>query len=55
MGCDMQNVKIAFVLSAPDQRPQQSVSIMSQNRDDIPMRDEYGFSKGVRGKHYQAY
>jgi len=29
---------------------------MSQiNSDDIPMRDEYDFSNGVRGKHHQAY
>lgn len=27
---------------------------MSQDRSDT-MRDEYDFSKGVRGKHYEAY
>ncbi len=25
------------------------------NPNDIDMRDEYDFSKGVRGKHYKAY
>jgi hypothetical protein len=25
------------------------------NSDDIPMREEYDFSNGVRGKHHQAY
>ena len=26
-----------------------------KKEDEKPMRDEYDFSKGVRGKHYKAY
>jgi len=26
-----------------------------KNQDGVTMRDEYDFSKGVRGKHYKAY
>jgi hypothetical protein len=28
---------------------------MSQDHDPDTMREEYDFSSGVRGKHYQAY
>ena len=26
-----------------------------ENEDDLEMREEYDFSKGVRGKHHKAY
>ena len=28
---------------------------MNQKPDEDDMRDEYDFSKGIRGKHHQAY
>jgi hypothetical protein len=38
-----------------DGQPRKRGHIMSQNNDDKDMRDEYDFSKGIRGKYAERY
>jgi len=49
------SVKTVSVLSVPGRHHQRNGGSMSQKDEQDTMREEYDFSGGVRGKHYEAY
>jgi uncharacterized DUF497 family protein len=49
------SVRTVSALSVLGRHPQRNGGSMSQKDDQDTMREEYNFSGGVRGKHYEAY
>ncbi len=53
--CLILSVGAGFVLSVPAAHHLRKGGFMSQADEEDTMREEYDFSGGVRGKHYEAY